>query len=112
MINITITDLQRRTGDVTTTIVRGEQIMLTKNGKPFALITPVRGSNSEFPNNSKITKPITPKTAQPKTEEQGDYPTSYLGKPLTGRKATCPVCHEVTPVEFAQQHYVKKHADI
>lgn len=48
----------------------------------------------------------------PIEEPNNDYPTSYLGKPLSGRKATCPVCYEEAPVEFANAHYAKKHGDI
>jgi DNA-directed RNA polymerase subunit M/transcription elongation factor TFIIS len=39
-------------------------------------------------------------------------PNLYQGKTLSGRKATCPVCYEETPIEYAQEHYSKNHGDI
>lgn len=46
------------------------------------------------------------------TEEKSDYPKFYLGKPLSGKKAKCPICNEIAPVEFANKHYQDKHLDI
>ena len=45
-------------------------------------------------------------------EEKSEWPPSYLGKPLSGRKAQCPICYESVPIEFSTAHYSKKHGDI
>jgi hypothetical protein len=51
-------------------------------------------------------------TPQSLLEEDSKWPSHYLGKPLSGKKASCPICYESVPTEFAQQHYAKSHGDI
>lgn len=41
MIRISITDLQREVGKISILIIRGEDIIITRNGKDFAKIKPV-----------------------------------------------------------------------
>ncbi len=47
-----------------------------------------------------------------KQEENSKWPTTKLGKPLSGRQERCPVCYQLAPIEFAQEHYQKEHGDI
>lgn len=41
-----------------------------------------------------------------------EWPSHKFGKPLSGKKASCPLCYETCPVEFSTEHYQKKHGDI
>jgi len=86
--------------------------MITKYNKPFAMVVPVRSNLAKqaiaeaVPETKKIesgTLPVKP---------QSQWPDQKYGKPLSGRKATCPICYIVCPVEFAQEHYKNEHGDI
>ncbi len=105
MKTITITTLSRSIGEVTTLLVRNERIMLTRNGKPFAVITPVDRAAPKIDK-----KPTIP--AQNTAETKSNWPMSYLGKPLSGKKAKCPVCYEEAPVEFCTRHFIDKHSEL
>ncbi len=43
MKTITARDLKNRTGEAMRAVTRGENVVVTKRGKPFALISPVTG---------------------------------------------------------------------
>lgn len=94
-------------------------VILTKYNLPVAMVVPFKGlGNTEIepPSGQAYVMPGLPERREgelkPIEEPDDDYPKYYLGKPLSGKKATCPICYEVAPVEFAQQHYIKKHGDI
>lgn len=37
------------------------------------------------------------------------WPALKFGKPLSRKTQDCPLCYEVVPVEFANDHYTQKH---
>lgn len=90
-------------------------LVLTQYNKPVAILSAYVELNQQpsSPKMINLTSVATPEPGVlPIEEPNNDYPTSYLGKPLSGRKASCPVCYEEAPVEFANAHYAKKHGDI
>lgn len=48
-------------------------------------------------------------TYAPLGEPESEWPKTYMGKPLSGRKAVCPNCKQIVPVEFATEHHSDKH---
>lgn len=77
-----------------------QQIDAPKVYKGISLTGKVDEVSTKFINN-KLDEP-----------EQTEWPPTYLGKPLSGRKAECPICYKSVPTEFAQSHYTKSHEDI
>lgn len=69
MIRLPVTQLQRNLGDISNTLIRGEEIILTRNNKDFARLVPMQPSRI-------VSKPpVTPQPAsqpvtQPKPEEE------------------------------------------
>lgn len=53
---------------------------------------------------------VTPALQTPSTKSK--WPPTLYGKPLSGRTLSCPVCYEVVPAEFTQNHNNKDHGDI
>lgn len=90
-------------------------VILTKYNLPVAMVVPFKGVSVDTPVEKSEIKPQSVDTNsqyEAEKEEPNDYPKYFMGKPLSGKKQSCPICYEIVPVEFAQQHYLKKHGDI
>lgn len=78
-------------------------ITLTQYNLPVAIISAYASSSVEAQKTS-ITEVLTPVSIS-LDEVEERFPSTYMGKPLSGTKQPCTSCHKYVPVEFASQHY-------